>query len=139
MFFANCLLKHFDSNSGEEARGTRREGGNLFRVHLVMHSCFLPMAFSLDLFLSFLSFRLFQHSLAYRWAVRHEEGEVSKPGPRMNLVLKLTSLYASLPLVQAELPASPPSPSRLRADLRGGGGAERPFGSTLKFIKGLKC
>lgn len=38
IFFANCLLKHFYSNSGRREGG--REEGNIFRVHLVMHSCF---------------------------------------------------------------------------------------------------
>ena len=57
MFLAKCSLKHFDSNSErrEEGKGDReggREEGNIFRVHLLTHSCLLPVASFLDLFSS---------------------------------------------------------------------------------------
>ena len=47
---------------------------------------------SLELFYLCSLYTLFQHLSAYRWVMRHEEGEVFSLGPHMNLVSRGVSL-----------------------------------------------
>lgn len=90
-FFANCLLKHFDSNSGwRGGRGRERGAGRkLFGVHA---EC-IPTSRLLGIFLlnnSIFIFVLLTASfnifLLTEWVRRHEESETSKLGLNLNLV-----------------------------------------------------
>ena len=91
-----CLL--IPAQEGwKEGRERAGQKGSLFRgascnVAPAFHSHSLVTFFFRSLFIFVLSTAFFQHFSAYRWVMRHEEGEVLSVGPRRNLVSRRVSL-----------------------------------------------